>query len=284
MPLLPVDSCEQFAMWHAKPGVRFFTPLTPTIDDFRDVCVIESLFFGLLEKNCTCAAIGLSVAPPAACFCVCVIPYRGRDLRICDACGVCPCSESSACIWLRAVGISCCTISLSPTFYLRHFWIPAHGPVIGITRGNESAGFADSNHFPQGSHRIFQVLQNLMSMHDVERFIFKRQVQDISKLKAGRDIKTGSGFGSCSDKWQFDVFNAYDLPRSDHRSQIQCDRSWTATNIQEMHSGFQICQKIRSRICSSTRTMRSKSTTFVSVCVSSCWGFFHIYAVMMSDV
>ncbi|HEX4983494.1 MAG TPA: hypothetical protein VFV63_17440 [Ilumatobacteraceae bacterium] len=80
-----------------------------------------------------------------------------------------PRDEASARIGFAAVGTGDRAVHLAPAAQAGIVRPPDHRTVVGVACRDGSARTADPAHLDEGPHRIAEVLEHLMGVHDVER-------------------------------------------------------------------------------------------------------------------
>lgn len=79
-----------------------------------------------------------------------------------------PCQQVSARVGLAAVRSRGLVVQLIPPLQPRVARVPDKPAVVTVSGRDHAAGPADPDHLPQGCDRIRDMLEHLMSVHDVE--------------------------------------------------------------------------------------------------------------------
>lgn len=113
-------------------------------------------------------------------------------------------------------------------------------------------------------HRVTNMLQNLMGVHDIETNGWRVDPGKVTGDKA--DIETGPRSGSCGlcHDGRVEV-NAEHPARSDVSGEIDAQRSRPASDIKQMHRRLEVGQQVRGRVLSVAPAMRAKHSVGVTV-------------------
>jgi hypothetical protein len=139
--------------------------------------------------------------------------------------------------------------------------------VVAFTSGDDAAGAAEPLHLLEHCHRTGDVLEHLMSMHDVETAVGERHGLRISASEL--DV-LDTGFGADLPGFGQNALGRIDgddRPRVDETSEVASDSSRTAANVEQVEARPQVSEQIGSRVLCRAGTMRPEDAVVVPVCV-----------------
>lgn len=124
----------------------------------------------------------------------------------------------------------------------RHIRIPGHART--LPQGHDAALPSHPAHLPQALHRIPDVLQHLVRVHDVEAPV--RELQRVHIPDAEVDILhlLAGGVGPRRLERRGEVFNAGEVPRWHELGEIYGDGARPAPNIEDLHVWFDGGQEV----------------------------------------
>ena len=150
-----------------------------------------------------------------------------------------PRQQATASIRLTTVAPGRQAIELEPSIELRVVRIPGECFVIAIARGHDTALTAGMPPCAQRSNRIGQVLQDLVSVHDME--VMEIRVEPIGVADSPLD-RIAQSARLLNDRPR--RIETHDSSRRDTRGEIDGDCPWSAPDVEETHAWPEMIEQV----------------------------------------
>ena len=213
-----------------------------------------------------------------------IAPGGGRGARVGETRRPGPGQQSAPGVGLASVGPGGGHVDRAPLLHTRGLGEPGHGGVDGVAHGHDPAGAGDAAHLGQGTHRVREVLKDLVGVDDVEGGVLEGQGHDVpagqlhllgqtpfAKRRPSRLQGTGRGV------------QGDDPPRGDAFSEIRGDGRRPAADVEQIHSRAQVGKQVGGRVRRAAPRVRAEHRRTVTVGVAGCldgtvWKLFTTHA------
>jgi len=176
-----------------------------------------------------------------------------------------PAEDLPAGVTLGAIGQGGGPIGLQASFELGASRKEGHGRVITVTHRHHSARPAHPFHLDQCRHRVPDVLEDLVGMHDVEGPVLVVEVEEVTHLK-------GQSRGPLFDGRPARFFDHLDRSVESHHparrqksGQVAGDRPRSAPHVEQGHPRSQVGKQVAGRVFGGAPAMRPQHAVVMAV-------------------
>ena len=142
---------------------------------------------------------------------------------------------------------------------------PEEPPVVPVSRGDDAARPADPPHLGQRGHRVGQVLQHLVRVHDVESRVVKAQVAYVADIEGDIALGPAGGLRPGIGQRLRSGVNPRHLARRQSGGQVDGDRAGPAADIEHARRRGQPGEEVAGRVLGGPPPVRAQHAVVVAV-------------------